>query len=89
MKDIKNYADDIDIDFVVPRISFRQTLRSNHPTKSPIDYYRISIFIPYLDSIISSLKCRFDEKNEETFSIFSLHSKNIKKNVNRRNYCTS
>ncbi|KAL4142518.1 hypothetical protein QTP88_004962 [Uroleucon formosanum] len=78
MKDIKNYSDDVGIDFVVPRISFRQTLRSNHPTKNPIDYYRISIFIPYLDSI-SSLKCRFDEKNEEAFSIFSLHPKNLKK----------
>lgn len=47
MKDIKNYADDVGIDFVVPRISLRQTLKSNHPTKNPIDYYRISIFIPY------------------------------------------
>lgn len=28
MKDIKNYADDVGIDFVVPRISFKQTLRS-------------------------------------------------------------
>jgi len=75
MKDIKNYADDVGIDFVVSRISSKQTLRSNHPKNNPIDYYRISIFIPYLDSLISSLKYRFGEKNEDAFSIFSLHPK--------------
>lgn len=30
MKDVNNYADDVGIDFVVPRISSKQTLRSSY-----------------------------------------------------------
>jgi hypothetical protein len=83
MKDIKNYADDVGIDFVVPRISSKQTLRSNHNTNNSIDFYRISVFLPYLDTIISSFKYWFNKNNENAFSIFSLHPKNLKKNFNR------
>lgn len=77
MKDIKKCADEIGIEFLVPRICSKQTLRSNYPKTNPIDYYRVSLFLPYLDSLISSLKCCFHEKNEGAFSIFSLHLKKL------------
>lgn len=41
MEDVKLYADEQGIDFLVTRIASRQTLRSNYPTNGPIEYYRI------------------------------------------------
>lgn len=78
MKDVIHYADNVGIDIVVPRISFKQILRTNNP----IDYYTISVFLLYLDLITSSLKYQIREKNEDIF--FSL-----KKDSTRRNYSTS
>lgn len=66
MKDIKQYADDVGIEFVVPRITSKQTLRSNYPTNNPIDYYRMSVFLPYLDS----LTFRFQKKMKMLFAYF-------------------
>lgn len=40
MNEIKQYADDDGIDFVIPRMSFKQTFRSNNP----IDNYRFKFF---------------------------------------------
>jgi hypothetical protein len=44
---------------VIPRITARQTQRSNVPTSSPIDYWRISVFVPFLDFLITELNSRF------------------------------
>jgi len=79
MKDIKQYADEVGIEFVVPRITSKQTLRSNYPINNPIDSFRMSVYLPYLDSLISSLLFRFQKKNEDAFFIFSLHPKSLKK----------
>lgn len=62
MDGVRQYADDVGINFVIPRMSSKQTLRSNYPTNNSIDYYRISVFLPYLDSLISSLKYCFNKK---------------------------
>lgn len=70
MDDVRQYADDVGIDFLIPRMSSKQTLRSNYSTNDPIDYYRISVFLPYLDSLISSLKFRFNEKMKMLFLYF-------------------
>lgn len=40
----------------VPRTVERQQHRSNHPAKSPSEFWRRSMTIPYLDSIINSLE---------------------------------
>lgn len=52
IKNIEQYADDVGIKFVIPKISSKQTLKSNYPTNNPIEYYRISAYIPYLDSLL-------------------------------------
>jgi hypothetical protein len=57
----------------VSRQCGRQQHRAN--PRSPIceDYFRQTIFVPYLDSLISSLTNRFSEDNSAQFKLFSLH----------------
>jgi hypothetical protein len=54
-----------DVGFKRPRVAARQVYRSNQPSENVEEFFRISIFIPYLDSIISSLRNR----------LFSTHTK--------------
>jgi len=48
-----------DIAIVTPRTTGRQKNRVNVETDSPEIYYRIAIFIPYIESFIEQLKARF------------------------------
>jgi len=63
----------------IPRITSKQKNISNYETDSAEPYYRLSTFIPYLDSLISFLSRRFSSTNKKAFSISLLHSTNIKK----------
>ncbi|XP_067130092.1 zinc finger MYM-type protein 1-like [Centruroides vittatus] len=56
----------------VPRIFGRQSYRSNHPARSPSEYWKRSLIIPYLD-IINSLKGRFVKENTPSFALSKLH----------------
>lgn len=60
-------------DLQVPRIASRQQHRSNHPAQSSSDYWKRSIIIPYLDSLISALDQRFSNEHLPAFSLMSLH----------------
>ena len=44
---------------VIPRLGGRQTHRNNSPAATADEYWRISVFIPFLDSLVLKLKCRF------------------------------
>jgi hypothetical protein len=63
-------ADEINVELSIPRHAKKQTLRANHPNDSINEYYKRSIFIPYVDSLISSLHSRFSDEHKETFSLF-------------------
>lgn len=58
-------AEKVNIELGIKRISKKQTNRSNpnDSTSKPItnvkDYYRITVFIPYIDYFISQLTERF------------------------------
>uniref|UniRef100_A0A8C5R7M8 52 kDa repressor of the inhibitor of the protein kinase-like n=1 Tax=Leptobrachium leishanense TaxID=445787 RepID=A0A8C5R7M8_9ANUR len=43
------------------------------------EYYRQSIYVPYLDSLIASLESRFGNENKKNFSLFSLYPKHLVK----------
>ena len=77
INDVNKYLNELHIELTVPRVTSKQTLRDNHPSSSPADYYRKSIYIPYLDSLILSLNDRFTEDNEK-FEIYSIHPKYLK-----------
>lgn len=63
-EDSKGLANTFNVDISMPRITGRQKNRVNIVTESPETYFRISVFIPYLDTFIEQLKSRFiDHKN--------------------------
>lgn len=74
--EVKVLAEQLGVDLTVPRRCARQVHRAN--VEGSIEkYYCRTIYIPYLDSLIQSLECRFGENNDSYFHIFSLHPKNI------------
>ncbi|CAH1101982.1 unnamed protein product [Psylliodes chrysocephalus] len=66
-------AEDIKSILSIPRTAERQQHRSNLPAKSPLEFWRRSITIPYLDSFINSLEIRFSEENRPSFTLTKLH----------------
>lgn len=79
LNEAKTRAEEIDIELTLPRITERQLYRSNYPTSNAYDYWRNSIFIPYLDSLISSLNDRFSNTNTPAYSLLLLHPANMLK----------
>ncbi|KAL5239215.1 hypothetical protein ACI65C_006625 [Semiaphis heraclei] len=53
----------------IPRIVGIQRHRHNYSTNSPDAYYRISLFIPYLDELNSSLVNRFSKHKKTLVSL--------------------
>lgn len=57
--DAQELAKQVGGQIVMPRITNRQTFRANYNTDSAEEYYRLSIFIPFLDHFIIHLQDRF------------------------------
>jgi len=54
----------IDVEIKTKRITNKQKHRANYKTENDenmelVDFFRISIFIPYIDNFISQLELRF------------------------------
>ncbi|XP_050546850.1 uncharacterized protein LOC126908636 [Daktulosphaira vitifoliae] len=75
----KSIANDLDLTITCPRITGKQLHRNNYPSETPEDYYRVSVFVPYLESIIQSIKQRFEKGNSVAFSLQYLHPALFKK----------
>ena len=63
----------VGIELRMPRQCGRLTERPNYQSKTVEEYYRVAIFIPYLDFIIKSLGTRFAPDNKNHIGLFSLH----------------
>lgn len=61
----------MNIPLLIPRTNARQRHRSNINTNNPLDYFKISIFIPLLDDVIQDLQFRF---NSDTFTALEINS---------------
>ena len=59
------------LDLTMPRRCARQVHRPN------MEYYRRTIYVPYMDSLIQSLESRFGESNRQYFHIFGLHPREM------------
>ncbi|CAI6370249.1 unnamed protein product [Macrosiphum euphorbiae] len=61
---VKEMANIIDVEIKAKRITNKQKHRANYKTENDenmelVDFFRISIFIPYIDNFISQLELRF------------------------------
>ena len=48
-------------ELTVPRRCATQTSRSNHPSDSPEEFWRRSVYIPFADHLVGELKSRFNQ----------------------------
>lgn len=77
MNDATLIAEKLDVELKIPRRTAKQLYRSNHPSSNMNEFYKVSLLIPYLDSLISSLNDRFAENHKPAFSLLSLHPANL------------
>ena len=54
-----NISLELGFEISLPRIVARQIYRANQPATTAIEYFKISIYIPYLDSLVMALENRF------------------------------
>ena len=78
MEVVEENVQHVNIEIKIPRLTNIQQNRSNVPCDSPESYYRRCVFIPYLDSLITSLSERFSEENEPAYLLFQLHPNNMR-----------
>lgn len=82
-------AEKFDISVYNPRVTKRQTMRANHPSNSPEEYYKLSLTIPLLDHVYSDLSSRFSNESLVSYAglylipskIVSLNSKSPEKSL--------
>lgn len=83
-KKAEEIAIKIGLELQIPRRAIRQAQKDNYPSHNINDFFRQSLFIPYLDSIIMSISDRFSDENLKSFSLFNLHPKEmIKMNIEK------
>ena len=77
--DVFEKVEKLNIELAVPRQYGRQTHRSNLQRTNVEEYFRLTVSIPYLDSLISSLLTRFSENNSAHFDLSLLRPTKIGK----------
>ena len=68
-------AEKVGIEPEKPRVARRQAHRSNNPSTSVEEHYRVNAAIPFLDHVIENLNNKFDSENyffNSTFTVFVL-----------------
>ena len=58
---VEKISDELQLELRMPRTTFSQRYRTNIGTSNVQEYFWQAIFIPYLDSIQTSLRTRFDD----------------------------
>ena len=53
--EVKDICEEFDIDIFIPRRAGKQIQRCNVIANTPEEYYRMAVFIPFLDSVISQI----------------------------------
>lgn len=60
-----------------PRVCIRQTQRSNVPASTPKEYFKRTLFFPYVDSLIQQLDTRFGSLAQQSVQALCLLPKSI------------
>lgn len=56
---VHDMADKYDVEIRLPRLVGRQCHRENPQVNNPEEYYRVTVFIPFLDTFLTTLERRF------------------------------
>jgi len=72
VKYLLKIASKIYVDIKIPRVCDKQNNRANVKVKNPEDYYKIPIFISFLDQIICEWRTQFDQKLREIIPLKGL-----------------
>lgn len=64
-EEAKTIAEELDVDVRIPRITSVQRNRANAPKKDPEDFFRVNLYLPYLDFLIAELNLRFDNQSNK------------------------
>ena len=72
---VDEMSKELHLELSIPRTVARQCYRTNTGmrTTNAQEYFRQAIFIPYLDSILTSLRLRFDDSEFIPSSLLTLH----------------
>ena len=72
---VDEMSKELHLELSIPRTIARQCYRTNTGmrTTNAQEYFRQAIFIPYLDSILTSLRLRFDDSEFIPSSLLTLH----------------
>lgn len=77
LQEARETAEYFSISLSAPRKAGKQIHRANHPAENDEEYWRRSLIIPYLDSLLSSLRVRFSEEHNQTFALSALMPHNL------------
>lgn len=83
MTDYVNLVEQLDVELNIPRIprhGGRQLYRANYEMNSAEEYYRVSIYTPLLDFVLSDLRERFSKETLDVFQLSIFIPENIVKN---------
>ena len=69
VKNASESAEALYTEVPLPRVA----ARVKHQSSSLTEYFRCSLYVPYLDSLIGSLETRFREDQLHAFALISLH----------------
>lgn len=72
MNSVTELALKVGVEITMPRTCGRQTKRVNVNAKDPEEYYKISIFISFLDNLINQLYFRFDKRFQQIMPLEGL-----------------
>lgn len=68
-RNIEEMAKTLNVDIRKPRTCGRQTKRANYEIQNPEDYFRISSYVPLLDSVCADLNMRFSSDALDAFKL--------------------
>ena len=71
--EVKEISNKLHLELIIPRITSMQCYRANFAATNVQEYFRKAIYIPYLDSILASLKTRFDDSKFVPNRLLILH----------------
>lgn len=76
-KRASDMAKELDIEIKKTRLAKKQMYRANTPSESPEDYYRKTVFIPFLDFLVQNMVDRFENHKNIISNLHGILPQNV------------